>query len=558
MKRVQVLYDFAGESNSSEITINVGEILEVTNVDVGEGWWEGTNSRGERGLFPAAYVEILSDVPAPPPQQTKSVPPPLTAAPIFQQPTSSSSITPPQSGDRYDRAADEFDDWEDDWDNDNDTYAEIGPTQSNQTPMQNQKYYANANLPPTPHITSDDAISMVSNISTKKSSSKMFSKSGDSYLMGTAHFPVPENEHVIIIQNDQGIFWKAPRDEYTVVVDSPKKETKFKGMKSFIAYQLTPSFNNQPVSRRYKHFDWLHERLVDKFSLIPIPPLPDKQISGRYEEQFIEHRRVQLQDFIDWVCRHPVLSVCEVWMHFLVCNDDKKWKTGKRAAEKDPLTGVSFCAAIAPPDKPMRQSILDPQIDSCTSFVHSMDGAVKTLLSISNEQTKKYQLQWKKDYQRIGEGLSEMARALEIDERRAVTSFSMSNAVGQTAGVFINIAQIYGDQPKQDWIPLSDRLHIYRGILGGFPDILSEHKNAMQKRKECERLTANSIMDNSQLQLVTRRTDIVSYALLAEMSNFRSERDVHLRGTIKNFLAAQIEFHQTVVQRLQMALQFFD
>jgi len=39
-------------------------------------------------------------------------------------------------------------------------------------------------------------------------------------------------------------------------------------------------FNNIQVSRRYKHFDWLHERLEEKFNLIPIPPLPDKQISG--------------------------------------------------------------------------------------------------------------------------------------------------------------------------------------------------------------------------------------------------------------------------------------
>jgi len=39
-------------------------------------------------------------------------------------------------------------------------------------------------------------------------------------------------------------------------------------------------FNNIQVSRRYKHFDWLHERLDEKFAFIPIPPLPDKQIQG--------------------------------------------------------------------------------------------------------------------------------------------------------------------------------------------------------------------------------------------------------------------------------------
>ena len=26
--------------------------------DVGEGWWEGVNASGKRGLFPEAYVEV--------------------------------------------------------------------------------------------------------------------------------------------------------------------------------------------------------------------------------------------------------------------------------------------------------------------------------------------------------------------------------------------------------------------------------------------------------------------------------------------------------------------
>ena len=26
--------------------------------DVGEGWWEGVNACGKRGLFPEAYVEV--------------------------------------------------------------------------------------------------------------------------------------------------------------------------------------------------------------------------------------------------------------------------------------------------------------------------------------------------------------------------------------------------------------------------------------------------------------------------------------------------------------------
>ena len=49
------------------------------------------------------------------------------------------------------------------------------------------------------------------------------------------------------------------------------------------------------MSRRYKHFDWLHERLVAKFSFIPIPPLPDKQIQGEHNSF---HQKYFLQMYI--------------------------------------------------------------------------------------------------------------------------------------------------------------------------------------------------------------------------------------------------------------------
>lgn len=63
--RVKALYDFSGEPNTSEISIAVGEILILKRTDVGEGWWEGTNSQGTTGLFPEAYVEIYKETQPP-------------------------------------------------------------------------------------------------------------------------------------------------------------------------------------------------------------------------------------------------------------------------------------------------------------------------------------------------------------------------------------------------------------------------------------------------------------------------------------------------------------
>lgn len=151
-----------------------------------------------------------------------------------------------------------------------------------------------SNLPAIPG--DHDTQSMTSSLATNRKSSKMFSKSSDSYIMGNASPSVSESDQVHIFLNERGFyFWMPNENKYTVTVSSPKMESKFKGIKKFIAYVVQASFSNEPVSRRYKNFDWLHGRLSEKYSLIPIPPLPDKQISGRYEEQFIEHRRAQLQ-----------------------------------------------------------------------------------------------------------------------------------------------------------------------------------------------------------------------------------------------------------------------
>lgn len=95
--------------------------------------------------------------------------------------------------------------------------------------------------------------------------------------------------------NDRGFYQWVPSEKYTVKLISSKLETKFRGIKKFTSYQLKANFNAEPVSRRYKNFDWLQQRLSEKYCSIIIPPLPSKQISGRFEDKFLEKRMVRLQ-----------------------------------------------------------------------------------------------------------------------------------------------------------------------------------------------------------------------------------------------------------------------
>ncbi|XP_071440227.1 sorting nexin lst-4 [Hetaerina americana] len=562
--KVIALYDFDGEPGSAELTIRTGQVLRVTRRDVGEGWWEGTNEQGRTGLFPAAYVEDASSsgqhAVQPLPPETE----PAVAAMQDLLGTSEQSATVGVSSDgSYNQAdnlysqlaADSQDFWDDEWDDDSEGGSTTRP-QVNNASRGGQSY------PSGYGGTADEAsIGRGDGRTTVKRNLNRFSnfgKSGwESYVLGSGKVPVSEDK-IYMQENDQGTIWNAISEPYSCVVSSPKKESKLKGLKSFIAYQLTPSFNNIQVSRRYKHFDWLHERLEDKFSPIPIPPLPDKQISGRYEEMFIEHRRVQLQAFVDYVCKHPVLSQCWVWQHFITCTDEKMWKAGKRKAEKDEMVGANFFLTLKSPEKLLDPVPIEHRADGFQRYVHEMDLSVKNLMATAVDQAKKHQGPYKREFQRVGQSFITISNATRFDDSAGAETYELSNALKVTGETYNDIGKLFEEQPKADWEPLSDVLHIYKGLLSSFPDILSFHKSALQKRKECERLAIDHKMDPNQLTEVSRRTDVVSYALFAEVNHFHRECARDINEAMKSFLIQQIAFYEKVVNRLKETLKAYD
>lgn len=85
-QKAVIQYDYE-KAEDNEIELLEGQI--VTDIDmVDEDWWIGTNAKGERGLFPSNYVDLVEDSQAaqapasvpPPVQREPSPPPPPTAS----------------------------------------------------------------------------------------------------------------------------------------------------------------------------------------------------------------------------------------------------------------------------------------------------------------------------------------------------------------------------------------------------------------------------------------------------------------------------------------------
>jgi sorting nexin-1/2 len=84
---------------------------------------------------------------------------------------------------------------------------------------------------------------------------------------------------------------------------------------------LSPYSASTAVLRRYSDFLWLYERLHTERAGAIVPPVPEKQPVGRFNQAFVEDRRVHLERFLRRVAVHPELADAACLEVFLRADD---------------------------------------------------------------------------------------------------------------------------------------------------------------------------------------------------------------------------------------------
>lgn len=576
-EQVRVVYDFEAQPDSGELNLVAGEILTVTRRDVGDGWWEGCNASNESGLFPEAYVEAYAGE-APP----ASAPPPLpteyeNSADNNAYSQESYNATGYEGYDQSQYVNYNYDQTQYDesagWGASQAAATEGTPTAQPTTTTDEffGDEWEESSDDESPAVKKGDARSVAqSNASTNASGaatttvgksfnrfSRFVTSGVEGYLLGQCKTAVPTDQWVeISIDRTFGPVWSVSKQPYTTTIFEPKKESKFSGLKSYIAYQMEPSFTRVKVARRYKHFDWLHARLEDKFTFTSIPPLPDAQVTGRYKDEFIEHRMAQLQQWVDYVCRHPVLSQCEVWQHFLTCTDEKRWKAGKRKAEKDDLNAAAWLLSVNIPTSGMTAQELETETEMIVKFVKSMDDGVRAVQTAVNENMKRHLGPFKREYQKLGSSFKALGNSFETDPKNV--SPSLGTAITRTGETYDTIGTLFEESPKYDSGPLLDSIHLFRGLVNAFPEIISLQKSSQQKLQECQQMAENGKMPKSELDGVQSRADVLSFVVLAEFNHLQQERVFEVKRAMQKYLQEQINFYSKIVDRLQQTLSEYD
>ncbi|XP_028460783.1 sorting nexin-9b isoform X4 [Perca flavescens] len=606
--KAQALYDFIAEAGNNELTVKEGETLIITNQSIGGGWIEAQNSRGEVGLVPEDYIEFSKPVPSFPGAGTAAPAisvgnvaiPDLSifdsyapaAAPVQNQVDAGGLSPQPDTPDTpvspYLSSPDEASNGNDPWSvwnadpsggSNNNWASNPEGTQTGKSPADPwgsvsqghpQAYQGPGaeddewddewdDMKSTGGYTESEsgdagAIQRGAHASSMKISLNKFpgfSKSGPELYLLCKQIAKGKEKLPIYI-GEVGPVWSYPETQLDCVVADPKKGSKMYGLKSYIEYQITPNTTNRPVNHRYKHFDWLYERLLDKFgSAIPIPSLPDKQVTGRFEEEFIKMRMERLQGWMTRMCRHPVVSSSEVFQIFLTYKDEKDWKTGKRKAEKDETVGVMVFTTIEPEAADLDLVEVEQKCEQFNRFTKAMDDGVKEILTVGNEHWKRCTGPLPKEYQRIGKAFQNLSAVFNSSGYQGEST--LTDAMTAAGKTYEEIAQMVAEQPKKDLHFVMETNNEYKGLLGCFPDTIGVHKAAIDKVKEADKLVATSKITPQDKVTMAKRVSTMSYALQAEMNHFHSNRIYDYNRVMQLYLEEQVKFYETIAAKLRQA-----
>lgn len=146
---------------------------------------------------------------------------------------------------------------------------------------------------------------------------------------------------------DAGPSWRQKVPPFRVLVHSPSRRTSTLSG-AYIVYNVSslfhvptskpsdaesadadsvnsssPNTSRITVHRRFSHFAILHTALTRRLPGIALPPLPEKQYSGRFSDDFVEARRGDLERYLARIVRHPVARYAEILTFFLSCESEQ-------------------------------------------------------------------------------------------------------------------------------------------------------------------------------------------------------------------------------------------
>lgn len=548
MTQCRALYEFVGDTSQGELVFDADDVIDVIRQDIGEGWWEGSLN-GVSGLLPASYVELIENEAAPP------VPPPMM--PTAPAPAAEEE---PDDGE-WDDDSEEEGGWDEASDEEEDPRGTPSMSSSGgggAGAVTGGSTNAAAAGGGSGGIKRGGAKTQTMKRSGIGIRSSAYTKAGtEEYMIhGTTkkNIRIPEADIITVVDTKgQGPGWSELATKDVKVYHAGKKNPK-KSFKSHTHFNITTA--GTTVERRFKHFEWLHERLQTKYPCLCVPPIPDFKFLSKFGEESQSKKTERLQRWVNRVMRHPVLSRDGYSLkHFIETpySDGKDWKSAKKKAEKDLAVGGAFFDMIRTDTKCPADSMRT--IDNFGKFQHGMLGAVNKAFSTSMTHSNRMFSSIRKEYLTISESFKSLGDTIARGAVNDGNSIKLGIAFSDASATMKDIGELVARQPTNDEIPLMEGLKEYQAMLTQFDSAV---KSSQTAHKKLTALGAQGELPPQEKEAYKERLDNIHTVTLCEIHHFHETLKSDFKEMLQHYLAAQIAFHEQVIVQLETAKASFD
>lgn len=349
---------------------------------------------------------------------------------------------------------------------------------------------------------------------------------------------------------------------FSITVDDPQKVGS--PISSYTMYTVhtrttSPLFSKSAFSvlRRYSDFLWLYETLSTNNPGVVVPPVPEKNTFGRFDDHFVQQRRLALERCIHKIANHPVLQQDADLKLFLESDTFAlvvKHRKAEMAHERGGLM-ASIGHSIVGPRFHETDEWFDRQKVYLDSLESQLRGLVKTIEGVMRTRTD------------VAAATGEFAQAL-YDLAASDLGESLSHSLNGLAGVESKAQEFSRIQTEQDMITLMSTADEYARLVNSvrmafasrirtyhtwknYDADLRRAKQNHEKSRAQGRASSHtlSVIGEAERRALDAKQefDQASRLVKTELARFEQERVEDFRDSLQAFLSGMIDRQKELI-----------
>lgn len=341
--------------------------------------------------------------------------------------------------------------------------------------------------------------------------------------------------------------------------------------------ETVPFYRAEPyvVTRRYKDFRWIYHQLQNNHMGRIIPPPPSKQTYiGRFNESFIENRRLSLEKMLNKISELP-LSSDEDFIMFLTSED-----FGNESKERERVSG----------SKASLQN--DLSLDNSVDAKDQQGGFMSSIFSISNkvEEPDEFFTEKRQYIETLESNLRNFYQAIEVIINQRMEMITVVEQMNETIDELVqleiskntsNVLLAFNEvQVKlresldrvnlQDHLTLGFTIEEYLRAISSIKYIFEQRNkiytsyknNESELNKKRQQLNKYRLKNNDkvgtvnfEVEKLSEKTDkfktnfeTISNVIKEELDNFDMERIEEFRNSVEIYIESSIESQKESIE----------